>query len=248
MSTQVQAGQPTAGGAGGAAQGSGAEQGQVRAGARRAGRRRSSARRRRLVGAAALAALVVAMIVDTTFLGPEEESALNPVAFDAATYVDNEFPGIAEALGSGATDVTELAPALLADPAAAAASYGVDVGGAAVSYPITATGTVAEVDEDFAVIAVDGVPDGTVVRVPLGTALSGTPVRDAAGLRFSDFPGQTDYQSVANELGLQVREEVLTPADLPSLSGQEVTVTGAYTPGGPAGSFLVQPVTIEVAA
>lgn len=242
MTTQVEAGQPRAGGAGGRR---GAAEGLVRAGQRRAGRRRSSRRLRRAVGLGAVVALVIAMVVSTRYVTPEEASALNPAAFDAATYVDTEFPGIVESLASEATDVTELVPALTADPAAAAEEYGVDVGSGSVSYPISAAGTVGAVDADFAVLEVQGLPEGAVVRVPLGSAVSGTPVRDAAGLRFSDFNGQTDYQSVANELGLTVREDVIAPADLPSLAGQPVTVVGAYTPGGPPGSYLVQPVRIE---
>ena len=95
---------------------------------------------------------------------------------------------------------------------------------------------------------IDGVPKGDTVRIPVGSAVSGTPIRDASGfMTFSDFPGQTDFQNVANELKLKIAADVVGPLDPSSLKGKNVTVVGAFSTGGPANAFLVQPASIEVA-
>ena len=209
--------------------------------------RRISARgTKALIGVAALAVLVVAMLVDTTFLTPGEASELNPAAFDAKTYVAKEFPKIAAGITEKANDLATLAPAIDADPAAAGKQYGTDVGSGKYAFPVKAAGTVATVDADFMVLKIPGVPAGDTVRIPLGAAVSGTPVRDATGdITFSDFAGQTDFQSVANELKLKMRADVIGKIDPPSLKGKTVTVVGAYSSGGPPNSFVVQPISIE---
>ncbi len=208
-------------------------------------RRRQRARRRTMIVIGAALILVVMMVVATNFKTAEQVRALNPPAFEASRYVDENFTKITTELTDGATPIAELAPAVDADPAAAGEQFGVDQGGGSFAFPVSVTGTVESVDENFAVIAAPGVPEGDTVRVPLGAALNGTPVRDAAGLTFGDFPGQTEYQNVANELKLTMQDDVLAGADLASLQGEQVVVVGAFATGGPANSFIVQPVSIE---
>jgi predicted lipoprotein len=179
-------------------------------------------------------------------LSPTQASSLNPAAFNAKTYVQTNFPKIRSTLTEKATDIVVLAPAVDKDPAAAAKKYGTDVGSGKYAFPVKATGTVKEVDENFMLVAVPGVPAGDKVRIPLGFAITGTPVRDATGgMTFSDFSGQTDYQSVANELKVKIRADVTSKLDPPSLKGKKVTVVGAYSTGGPPSSFIIQPVSIE---
>lgn len=206
--------------------------------------RRRKARRRSVVVVGVAAVLLAAMLVSTRYYTPAEVRAFNPPAFEASTYVEESFPDIAANLAEEATPIATLAPAVDADPSAAGERYGVDQG-SGFAFPVSAEGTVASVDENFAVLTVDGVPEGDTVRIPLGAALNGTPVRDAAGLAFGDFPGQTDYQNVANELKLTMQSEVLDPADLAGKQGQQVSVVGAYASGGPPNNFIVQPVSIE---
>lgn len=209
------------------------------------GQRRRRKTRRNLVVTLVLAAVLLAvMIAVTPFKTAEQVRALNPPAFSADTYVAEGFPKITAGITDRATPIATLAPAVDADVAAAGAEYGVD-GGGTFTFPVSATGTVASVDANFAVLQVEGVPEGDVVRIPLGAALNGTPVRDAAGLAFGDFPGQTEFQNVANELKIAMTTKVLEPADLAGRQGQEVSVVGVYATGGPPNSFIVQPVSIE---
>lgn len=202
---------------------------------------------RQLGVAAAGAAALVAMVLDTTFVSPDEAAAARPAVFSAEEFVDESFPDVVTSLTQMATDITELAPAVAADPAAAGKEYGTDVGSGKFAYAVTATGTVTEVDADFAVLQVPGLPPEVTVRIPLGAAVSGTPVRDAPGtITFSDFVGQTDFQSVANQLKIKIQSDVLSTIEPTSLAGQEVTVVGAWATGGPPSSFIIQPVSIEV--
>ncbi len=191
--------------------------------------------------------LLAAMIAVTPFKTAEQVRALNPPTFAADTYVAESFPKIVADITERATPIEVLAPAVDADVAAAGEEYGVD-GGGTFTFPVSATGTVSSVDTSFAELRVDGVPEGDVLRIPLGAALNGTPVRDAAGLAFGDFPGQTEFQNVANELKIAMATEVLEPADLAGTQGQQVSVVGAYATGGPPNSFIIQPVSIEAAS
>ncbi len=212
---------------------------------------RSTSRRSRtlkpFLPLAALALLVAAMAIDTTYLSPEEAAAVNPPPFEASVYAAEAFPEIAALIEEEATDIVELAPAITEDPAAAAEASGNDVGGGRYGFAVSATGKVASVDEDFILLDVAGLPANSAVRIPVGRALSGTPIRDVTGtIGFGDFPGQSAYQSVANEFALLMQSEVLAPADPATLQDQELTVVGAYVTGGPPDSYLIQPVSIEV--
>lgn len=192
-------------------------------------------------------ALVVAVLADTRFLDPEASSAHHQEQFDPASYAEEHFPEIAGEIAAQATDVTVLVPALREDLAEAGAAYGNDLGAGQYAFPVTATGTVSEVDDNFITLEVPGLPDGAGVRIPLDTALSGIPVRDATGsIGFGDFHSQTDFQSVANEFKILIRESVLAPAEPAALAGEQITVVGAYGSGGPDDLYLIHPVSIEV--
>ena len=84
------------------------------------------------------------------------------------------------------------------------------------------------------------------MRIPLGSALSGTPVRDALGIiSFGDVPDQIAFQSVSQELKALMKSKVVEPANPGSLKGKTVTVYGAWASESPKTSFVVQPVQIE---
>ncbi len=194
-----------------------------------------------LVGALALLSL---MLLNTRFISPAEERELNPPPFNATTYAATELPKITTAVGQKAVDVTELAPALAADEKAAGEKYGVS-SGTSYTIPVKASGKVAEVDENFVLLDTPGTGE-TKVRIPLGAALNGTPIRDVTGeITFGDFPGQTDYQQVANEFKTLMQKDIIGKLDTASLKGKTVDVTGAFATGGPPNSIIIQPLTIK---
>jgi len=201
-----------------------------------------------LVASAAVLALIVAMVLSTKFLSPQEAAALNPPEFNAKTYADENFPKVVRVLTDKATDITVLAPAVNEDPAAAGKQYGTDTGSGRFAFAVKATGTVAEADADFILLQVPGLPTKDEVRIPLGAAVSGTPVRDAPGtITFSDFVGQTDFQSVANQLKAKLQSEVTSKLDPKSVKGKTLTVVGAWSSGGPPRSYIIQPVSVTIA-
>jgi predicted lipoprotein len=211
--------------------------------------RRRSLPTKRIVGVALMVALLVAMVLDTKFLTPQEAAKLNPAAFNAETYAKENFPKVTAAIKQKATDIAVLAPAVQADLPAAGKKNGQDLGSNAYSFPVKATGTATEVDTNFVQLTVPGVPAGTTVRIPVGPAVSGTPVRDCTGeIKFGDFVGQTDYQSVANQFKLRIQQDVVAKVDPASMKGKQVTVYGAWSTGGPPKSFVIQPVEITVAS
>jgi predicted lipoprotein len=198
--------------------------------------------------AAAVVILIIAIFFGTKFLSPEEAAALNPAAFNAETYADTAFPKVTAELTKKATDIAVLAKAIDADPAAAGKQFGTDIGSGKYSYPVKASGTVKSVDENFMELEVAGLTKDKV-RIPLGAAISGTPVRDATGtITFSDFVGQTDFQSVANQFKIKIQKDVIGKIDPKSLEGKPISVVGAWTSGGPPNSFIIQPVSIEAGA
>lgn len=212
--------------------------------------RRKPSRLKRALGVLAVIAVFgLLAIFDTTYLTPEEFRRLNPPAFNPETYARDTFPKLGARVAKSATDVTELAPAIKRDLDAAGKRYGQDLGSGNYSFPLKASGTISEVDDDFALVDVDGVPKGTAVRIPLGAAVNGSPIRDCTGtIAFGDFAGQTDYQSVSNQFKLRIQQDVLAKLDRETLKGKRVEVEGCWNTGGPPDSFIIQPTTITVAS
>ena len=93
-------------------------------------------RRGPLVTAGALVVLLLAMVVSTKFLTPSEAEALRPQQFEAKSYVAENFDKVVQTLTEKGTDLSTLAPAVDADPAAAGAASGVDMGGGKFAFPV----------------------------------------------------------------------------------------------------------------
>jgi predicted lipoprotein len=197
---------------------------------------------RKLVWPIVFAIVAVAMIANTKVLTFDEAAAVNPAAFDAAVYASDEYPGVVDTVTADAVDLAEVA----ADPTAAGEAFGNAAGTDKFAIPVTATGVVTAVDANFITLAVDGLPEGSDVRVAIGQGINGTALRDVTGtVRFADFANQTDYQQVANEFKILTTTEVVADVDTAALNGQTVTVVGiVVTNSGPDGTFIVTPVSI----
>jgi predicted lipoprotein len=209
--------------------------------------RAHSRRPKWLVPAVLGAALLLLVVLNTKFVSAEEYARLNPPRFSADTYARKKFPKITKLVSQQATDIRELAPAVDRDVSAAGEKYGHDLGSGQWSFAVKAHGKVKRVDDDFVLLDVPDVPSGTEVRIPLGPALNGTPIRDCTGsIEFGDFSGQTDYQSVANQFKLIMQRDVIGKLDREGLKGKELSVEGAWSTGGPPKSYIIQPTKIEV--
>jgi predicted lipoprotein len=210
---------------------------------------RARSRPKWLVPAVLGVVLLVLVVLNTKFVSAEEYARLNPPPFSAEAYARRTFPKVAKLVSRQATDITKLAPAVESDLSAAGQKYGHDLGSGQWSFAVKARGKVKSVDQAFILLDVPDVPKGTEVRIPLGAALNGTPIRDCTGsIKFGDFASQTDYQSVANQFKLVMQREILRPVDKGGLKGKQVSVEGGWNTGGPPKSFIIQPTRIEVGA
>ncbi|TFB71866.1 DUF2291 family protein [Cryobacterium glaciale] len=187
--------------------------------------------------------LIGLMAANTKVLTADEVAKVNPAAFDAAVYAADEYPGIVTAVKADAVDLALVAQ----DPATAGDEYGNLAGTDKYAIPVTLTGTVNTVDANFIALTVDGLPDGSDVRVSIGQAINGTALRDVTGTtKFADFQNQTDYQQVANEYKALTLTAVVADLNAAALSGTEITVVGiVVTNSGPDGTYLITPVSIE---
>jgi predicted lipoprotein len=218
---------------------------------------KKKSRRNLFIVLGAVVVLLVAMVLSTKFLTPEELAAVGPKKFDPAqtanelwTKAQTEIPANAQPLG-------EVVPAMQKDLEAAATEYkAVSPAEGAYAFPVEFSGTVTEASPESLRISVPGVPSQTAVIIPLTTAINGTAVRDAMGFKFADAPGQTEYQYVGDELKKLMQEQVKSGVSDPAaLKGKKVSGTGVVVvlsptgaPPPPAKPVNVQPVTIEAGA
>ena len=212
--------------------------------------------RNRLIGLGLLLVLLVAMVLNTKFLTPEELAAAGPQKFDPAQTAAGLFEKAKADVPGQAKPLGEVVTAIQSDPKAAAEQYGaVSPSENTYIFPVSATGTVTEASAASLQLKVDGVPDPTPVFVPLGTAVNGTVLRDLMGFKFADAPGQTDYQYVGDELKKLMLAEIKSGvADPAAAKGKKVDVVGAVSvlvTGGPppaAKPVNIQPITVQVAS
>ena len=209
--------------------------------------------RNRLIGLAALVVLVVAMVLNTRFLTPEELAAAGPVQFDPKKTAEELFAKAKAELPAKAAPVPDVVSGIQSDPAATAEELGAaSPAEGTYVFAVTAEGTVTQASPASIRLDVPGVPSETAIIVPLTTAVNGTVLRDAMGFKFADAPGQTDYQYVGDELKKLIQAEVANVGDPASLEGKKVSVVGVtsvLTTGGPvpqAKPINIQPLTLEV--
>ncbi|MGI8459438.1 MAG: DUF2291 family protein [Propionibacteriaceae bacterium] len=211
--------------------------------------------RNRLIGAGLLVILVIAMVLNTKFLTPEEVAAIAPKPFEPAAVAGDLYTKATSDLSGQAAPLGEVVPALQSDVKGAAEKYhAVSPNEGAYDFPVTATGKVTEASASSLRLQVEGVPSQTPIIVPLSTAVNGTPVRDVMGFKFADAPGQTEYQYVADELKKLMIDNVdQSLADPASLKGKKVTLLGVVSVQVIGNTvpkpkpINVQPVTIEAA-
>lgn len=206
---------------------------------------RKGTNRRRAIIAGALVVLFGAMALDTRVVRVGSKDDLRQQAFDPDRFGGEEFPRIRDFVLERAGDAPALAAALTSDRAAAIGAHGTMAG----AFPVMAvslTGTVGEGRSGVFGVAVDGLPDGTTIRVQTGPAINGTELRDVVGdIEFGAFTNQIEYQDAGAGINRAMAAEVLSGLDRDALPGRTVSVTGAFTMINPK-NWLVTPVRLEV--
>ncbi|MBA8991108.1 putative lipoprotein [Curtobacterium pusillum] len=200
---------------------------------------------RRIVLAAVVLVVVVAMAFSVKVVGKGSTVGAGPAAFSASAWGKEHFPKVQRAIAKRAVPATELAPAVLADQAAAGKKYGVDAG-TGPELSTTFTGTVGAPQDGIYPVTVQGLPSDLLIRIQTGPAINGTDLRDATGtVEFGQFTNQIDYQNAGAALNDQLKKQVLSKVDTDSLQGKTVEVTGAFQLINPKG-WLVTPSELEV--
>lgn len=195
-------------------------------------------------------AVAAAAVASTTFVstGSQVAPADTAVEYADLNYESVVVPTIIEA----AQPLDELLAALVADADAAGEEFGKrEDETKPYSFAVEVTGTVTEGAFGEVGLDVAGLPEGLTVGVSIPPLGSNTAIRDAGTeLAFGDFVNQTEYQKVAIELNARVVDTVFADVDLPSMTGQEITVVGAFTwvsdTGGEIDHATIVPVQIEV--
>lgn len=205
--------------------------------------RGSASRRRHFVLLAIGAVILVAMALGTKVVPIED---VKSDVFSPAEYGKKDFPRIQALIEKGAVDAKELAAAIAADKAAAGEKYG-KPGSVGPIFPVRFTGVVGEGASGVFMVKVEGMPEGSGIRVQTGPAINGTEVRDATGtVDFGQFTNQIEYQDAGSALNNEVKTQVIGDLDREKLPGKTVEVVGAFQLINPA-NWMVTPVRFKVA-
>ncbi|GAA0259186.1 DUF2291 domain-containing protein [Cryptosporangium japonicum] len=185
----------------------------------------------------AVQAAVVVVVLAAMGLATEWRDADAPATraaaeqtFDPAEFGAETFPEIAPLIERNAVPLTELVPALEADPDAAGEKYGKREGSSPYSFPVTAEGTGGDLNGSLLSLVVEGLPADTQIWVQVGPAITGTSLRDATGtIKFGDFLNQVQYADAGTALNNEVRTKVLAGVQPNTLKGTKISVVGAFT-------------------
>lgn len=209
----------------------------------------------RIGGAVALAALLVAMVLSTRFVTPDELASIGPEVFDPAQTAEDLFAEANETIPDSATPLPELLTGLQKDiPRTAEDLEASKPNDTTYLFPVRGTATVVATQQQAIEITVEGVPETTPLSIASGPATNGAVLRDALGFKFGDASNQTTYQQVGDELKALVRKQIdegtgakLAPGSRLEFTGI-VSVTDTGMPQPPAKPVQVQPLTVEGAS
>lgn len=202
-------------------------------------------KRARLYMVLGVVAVLGAIALNTKVVEIGSVDDVRQQAFNPDRFGLDEFPRIRDIVIERAPEASALAGELVADKKAAIEKYATVVGGFP-TIPVRLTGVAGDQKSGVFTIAVEGLPEGTKVRVQTGPAINGTELRDISGdIEFGAFKNQIEYQDVGSGINRAMSGEVLSDLDRESLSGKTVSVTGVFKLINPK-NWLVTPVRFEV--
>jgi len=194
---------------------------------------------------AGAAVLLLAMGIDTKFVRIGSADDVKVKVFSKEDFGAAKFPEIQKFIVEHAVDAKTLGAAIAADKAEAGKKYGVETGTGPV-IPVTLAGVAGEVQSGIYTLAVEGLPEGTKVRVQTGPAVNGTDLRDATGqISFGQFTNQIEFQDAGSAINNEMKKQVLTKVDNSALAGKTLKVTGVFKLINPK-NWLVTPVMLGV--
>lgn len=190
-------------------------------------------------------ALVVAMALDTKVVRIGSSDDVRLQAFDPDVYGAEQFPRIQAFVDGKAVDAATFGAELAADKDEAAKKYGTPATTGSI-IPIRITGVAGDVRAGVYNLAVEGLPEGTNVRVQTGPAINGTDLRDVPGdIAIGQFRNQIEYQNAGSGINRAMSAAVLQGISGTDLKGKTLEVTGVFRLVNPK-NWLITPVKIAV--
>jgi len=204
---------------------------------------RKRIRRYSIIGVVVVA-VIAAMALDTKVVKIGSEQDVQEQGFSPDSFGEKTFPGIQQDVEARAVDAKTLADALKANQQEAVQKYG--VGSPLPVIPVKLEGVVQPGQMGIFPLQVAGLPEGNVIRLQTGPAITGTDLRDASGkIQFGDFTNQIEYQNAGSAINRAMKAKVLDKLDRDTLPGKTVQVVGVFrllTPN----NWMVTPVSLEV--
>lgn len=198
-----------------------------------------------VIGLSGLLIIAAAVLVDTKYIKIGSADDIQQKVFSKEEFGAAQFPKVQKFVVDHAVDAKTLAEAIVADKTEVGKKYGMETTTGPV-IPVLLIGVVGEAKSGIYQLAVDGLPEGTGVRVQLGPAINGTDLRDADGeITFGQFTNQIEYQDAGSALNNEMKKQVLSAVDTSALTGKKITVTGVFKLINPK-NWLVTPVKLAV--
>ncbi|SNY57051.1 DUF2291 domain-containing protein [Pantoea sp. GL120224-02] len=204
---------------------------------------RKRIRRYSIIGVVVVA-VIAAMAIDTKLVKIGSEQDVQEQGFSPDSYGEKTFPSIQQDVEARAVDAKTLADALKANQQEAVQKYG--VGSPLPVIPVKLEGVVQPGQMGIFPLKVAGLPEGNVIRLQTGPAITGTDLRDASGkIQFGDFTNQIEYQNAGSAINRAMKAKVLDKLDRDALPGKTVQVVGVFRLLAP-NNWMVTPVSLEV--
>ena len=189
--------------------------------------------------------LLAAIALSTKYVKIGSTDDVQVKVFSKVEFGTTEFPVVQKFVLEHAVDAKTLGAAIATDKIAAGKKYGVESGTGPV-IPVTISGTAGEAQSGIYELNVEGLPEGTKVRVQTGPAVNGTDLRDANGeIVFGQFTNQMEFQDAGQALNNELKTAVLTKIDNSALTGKKINVTGVFKLINPKNWFIT-PVKMAV--
>lgn len=204
---------------------------------------RKRTRRYTLIGVVVVA-VIAAMALDTKVVKIGSAQDAQEQGFSPDSYGQKTFPDIRQDVEARAVDAKTLAEALKANQQEAVQKYG--VGSPLPVIPVKLEAVVQPGQMGIFPLKVEGLPEGSQVRLQTGPAITGTDLRDASGkIQFGDFTNQIEYQNAGSAINRAMKAAVLDKLDRDALPGKTVQVVGVFRLLTPT-NWMVTPVSLEV--
>lgn len=182
----------------------------------------------------------------------QEGTLTGQVEFSASDSVASLWESAVEDITSRAVDLPTLLTEAQGDLASLVDKYGKYSMGTSgsISYPVSGTGTVIEVNQEkkagYMTVQLDGYDGPEVIKIQIGSIYKGSSTRDTLNIiSFGDYTNQTEWAEISQELHTSIDTNVIQPANPAELTGKTISFVGTFTVDG-NDELLITAVKLDV--